>query len=218
MSLKSLEWRVPYSENFRYNAHRLIAIGYRKALPQIKSSARRDETHTTGFIAEAIDGWLNQEEPEGFDGYSVLDDPPERSYGGTRAGRSRLRSDLVITYSNRPRNRFVCEAKRLKSGRGVEYIGSDGMGCFISGNYAQNYLEVAMLGYVETKDIAKWKEILWRHVDEKSAELELNSPQKDVNVISEFADEWQSEHRREAISKPPVKIFHILLDCTRPSQ
>ena len=155
MSYKSLEWRVPYSENFRYNAHRLIAIGYRKALPQIKSSARRDETHTTGFIAEAIDGWLNQEEPEGFDGYSVLDDPPERSYGGTRAGRSRLRSDLVITYSNRPRNRFVCEAKRLKSGRGVEYIGSDGMGCFISGNYAQDYLEVAMLGYVETKEYNK---------------------------------------------------------------
>ena len=217
MTRKSLEWRVPYDENFRYNAHKFIAIGYQKALPKIKSSVKRDETHTTGFIAEAMSGWLDREEPDGFDGYGVLDDPPEKSYDGARAGRGRRRSDLVVTYNNSPRNRFVCEAKRLKSGKGAEYIGDDGMGCFINGDYARPYLEVAMLGYVETKSVAEWKGILWQHIDEKSTDLELTPPQQEVSIISELADEWQSKHQRKAVGVP-VKIFHILLDCTRPNE
>ncbi len=208
------EWRVPINEDFRRNAHKLIAIGYQKALPQIKSSSKGDETSTTGFIAEAISDWLMFEEPKGFNGFAVLDDPPEKSYDKTRAGRSRRRSDLVITYNNSPRNRFVCEAKRLKGGKGVEYIGDDGMGCFISGNYARLFSEVAMLGYVETKSIAEWKQTLQEYIAEKETDLELISSQKNIQLIPEFPDEWQSRHKRDAVGTPVV-IFHILLDCTR---
>ncbi|MEZ4629647.1 MAG: hypothetical protein R2880_02845 [Deinococcales bacterium] len=197
---------------FLENAHKLIAIGYRKALVKIKSGVKNEETDITGFIAEAIDDWLISDEAKGFNGFAVLEDSYEVSKDIEKTGRKRMRSDLTITYTNIPRSRFVCEAKRLKIGKGTTYVGNEGMGCFINGSYASNYSEVAMLGYVESKSVNKWKEIIWHEIDRNKEKLKLIASQQNIAIISDFPDEWESNHSRETLDNP-VKILHILLDC-----
>jgi hypothetical protein len=203
------EWQ-PVKNDFIENAHKLIIIGYQGAVARAKSG-NYQEPAITGFIAEAIDDWLESDASKGFDGFDVHDDPPEKSYDGTRTGRERKRSDLVIKYTTAPRKRFACEAKRLNTGRGSEYIGVEGMGCFISGGYARPYSEVGMLGYVETKSLSEWKAILCKEIESKVGELELIIPQTDVNIIPEISNEWRSQHSRSIVGNP-VFIFHILLD------
>jgi hypothetical protein len=206
-----IQWSLPTYEDFRKNVHELIFIGYQAVLSKIKSGENHQETHITGFIAEAIDDWLQLDEARGFYGFDIHDDRFERSHDDARRGRSRLRSDLVVTYNNPIRRRFTFESKRLNKDAG-EYCGKDGMGCFINGLYAPKSSEVAMLGYVETKTTMEWKEILWQHIENKSDELQLCAKQKDVQIFEGFSSEWQSQHSRNLIGIP-VTIFHILLDC-----
>jgi hypothetical protein len=208
------QWSLPTYEDFRKNVHELILVGYQSALSKIKSGKNHQETHITGFIAEAIDDWLQLDEAKGFYGFDIHDDRFERSHDDTRRGRSRLRSDLVVTYNNPVRRRFTFESKRLNKDAGDVYCGKDGMGCFINGLYAPKFPEVAMLGYVETKTIIEWKEILWQHIENKSEELQLFAEQKNIQIIEGFPNEWKSQHRRDIIGEP-VTILHILLDCIR---
>lgn len=200
-------------ERFKRKAHELLYVGYRNSLTTIISSKKYNEPSVTGFIREAIRDYAftNLE----YDGFYVEENRPENSPGNVRTGSQRLLPDLIIHFAESPRLELVCEAKRLnqRSGRS-EYTGVEGMGCFTNADYATDQSEVAMLGYVETKSVAEWKEILRQHIEKKSAELELNSLQKDVRIIPEFTDEWQSEHERKAVGVP-VKIFHILLNCVR---
>ena len=55
-----------------------------------------------------------------------------------REGKKRPQPDLIIEGNMQGRPEYVFEAKRLKkNGFGVgKYLGSDGLGCFVSGKYA----------------------------------------------------------------------------------
>src|SRR5581483_2390114 len=74
--------------------------------------------------------------PDWCDMIDILDDPPIP--GGGRTGRGRWRPDLIFkSMERRPRPTYHFEAKRLRAqGNVKEYLGADGLGCFISGKYA----------------------------------------------------------------------------------
>jgi hypothetical protein len=110
------------------------------------------------------------------------------------------------------------EAKRLrKKGSGgrsygvSSYIGSDGMGCFISGLYTSRYDEAAMLAYVQSDSLAYWQEKVKKKIDDSADSLCLKPPQQDVNIIDAFGLEWTSTHERDV--DRPITNYNILIVC-----
>ena len=70
-----------------------------------------------------------------------------------------------------------------------------------------------MLGYILSDTPGIWHTWLVKAIDKKKSMLRLISSQQDIVVIKAFPLEWVSEHGRES-SDIPIKIYHILLDCT----
>lgn len=198
-----------FPKRFVVDVHQLLAWGYQDAHSRIRSATtdkEKEETAITGFIAEAIEDRIDDlNRPKWCKDYSVYDDPFERHDG--RSGRSRLRSDLRIKSNMTGGPKFIFEAKRLRTPgfSAGKYVGTGGMGCFISGLYASRYDEAGMIGYVQSNDLAHWQEM----VKEK---IGLIPPQQDVQVVDAFPLEWMSYHQRKSVGRD-ISIYHILLDC-----
>lgn len=205
---------APVWAAFRRHSHRFLAIGYQEALPRILAEPD-EETDITGYICEALKDWFRSH-PKESEGFEVHDDPPLRQSGKT--GKRRSRTDIIITYAAGMRPEFFFEAKRLHRKKAVaaRYTDAGGMGCFISGRYARNYNETAMIGYVQTETPQRWHDELRERVQNESVALQLNGSEIAVRFQGAFPLEWASIHRREGNS--PLSILHILLDCRKPAQ
>ena len=205
------EYFGDYPRSFRIQVHQLIAWGYEDARQLIKSN-NEQETAITGFIAEAIEDRLVANCTSWFNHYSVKDDPPIRKRGSS--GRSRPRTDLVIQANFMGRPEYIFEAKRLRrNGYGADkYIGSEGMGRFVSGLYASKYDEAGMLGYVQSDSLVHWQGKVKAAIDSNSYPLCLKSTQHDEAVIDYFPLEWVSKHDRASLGRS-IDVSHILLDC-----
>lgn len=202
---------LPTWAAFQRHCHRFLAIGYQEALPRIQSEPD-EETDITGYICEALDQWFRDHPDESFV-FFVKDDPPLSGSG--RTGKRRLRTDLIISYAAGNRPEFFFEAKRLYgvSDSASRYTGKNGMGCFISGRYASQCPEAAMIGYVQSDTLEDWQSSLQRRVDERRSELKVERITAPVSFESSFPLEWSSLHRRESLAS--IGLFHILLDCRK---
>ncbi len=210
------EYFVPFLPEFREHAHLLVHWGYEDARHRIQrpeNTKDKEEPSITGFLAEAIEDRLNAPEQSSWcKHYSVHDDPPIKTKG--RSGKYRLRVDLIIKSTSTGRPQYVFEAKRLKKNKHQVsgYTGLDGMGCFISGDYASRYAEAGMLGYVQSDGLAEWKDKVKSKIDRDAKKLSLTGSQRDEQVIDAFPLEWVSEHNRNSVGRS-ITIYHILLDC-----
>ncbi len=208
----------PWEVAFRKNAHHLIYVGYGAGRTKIMTS-KHEEEHITEFIVCGIKDWMRRRDrPSWCKYYSVHEEAPVSREG--KHGKSRPRTDIFIELTSRQRPEYVFEAKRLRTkGYGAgKYTGVGGMGCFTEGIYAEGYSEAAMLGYVQSNTLNEWKKRVMKSITENAASLYLQSALFDEVVIAEFPLEWVSEHARiKAIGKP-IKIYHVLLDCTPPLQ
>ena len=208
-------WRE-YEISFREDAHQLLAWGYQAARHLITSS--QEETDITGFIAESIQAKLNSADiDERFNRYGLKEDNPVASE--RRTGKRRLRLDITIESSQRPRHllrpQYIFEAKRLCRPNQMlgNYLGDEGLLRFLQGRYAAECPEVAMVGYVQTETISHWATALGTRFDKDPANrFCLIEKYSQVSVIPHLTDEWVSGHSRE--SQLPVTIFHIFLDCS----
>lgn len=200
-----------YSAGIKDHIWQLLSWGYNDSRRKV-GSAEVQEPDITGFIAEAInDRFRLKEAPKWSMKYSVHENKPERSTC-ERTGNSRLKPDIVIQMHVMGRPEFSFEAKRLRT-KGFpanKYTGADGMGCFISENYASGYPEAVMLGYVQSDSVEHWKEMLIKEIDGNSAALGLIPPQGEDPVIPHFPTKWVSSHLRP--TEPPITLHHILLD------
>ncbi len=202
---------VPVWAAFRRHCHKFIAVGYEQAISRIQNGPD-EETDITGYLCEAIDEWFRAHAQDSSC-FFVRDDPP---IGGTaRTGKRRLRTDIIISFAAGNRPEFFFEAKRLHRTKASasRYSGLDGLGCFITGRYANRYHEVAMIGYVQTDTMQHWHTALQSKVEKDWHELKIESIEKSVFFSDAFPLEWASLHRREGLM--PVKVFHILLDCRK---
>lgn len=210
----TLEYFGPLAKSFREKVHTLIVLGYVEATRRAKLNHTQDETEITGFICEAIDAaFCRLDAPNWYRYYSVYDDPHVR--GAKRAGKHRLRADIIIKWHSAGRPEYVFEAKRLSRNTHEvsKYIGADGLGCFVSGSYAGRYDEAGMLGYVQSDTLVYWKDKILRSLEKKAddAGVLLQSPQRDVCIIDELPTEWISRHCRPTVGRP-IAIYHILLN------
>lgn len=202
---------TPVWAAFRRRCHRLLAIGYREALPRILNEPDQ-ETDITGYICEELKIWFRQN-PNDSPCFDVHDDPPLAGSGKT--GKRRARTDIIINFTAGNRPEFFFESKRLhrKKAPGSRYTDAGGMGCFISGRYASNYSEAAMIGYVQTDTPGRWHSELQERVRNKADELKFEGSEAAVKFQEAFPLEWASTHRRDGLGS--VRLFHLLLDCRK---
>lgn len=102
------------------------------------------------------------------------------------------------------------EAKCLRAGSHPisGYTGNDGLQLFVNGEYAQNQLFGAMLGYMQSGDAAYWTSQLFASIQSGTSLV------GDCTVLTEFAFEhaYLSHHGRTGLTN--IAMHHFLLPCT----
>ena len=147
----------------------------------------------------------------------VADDPPVNAPG--RLGKQRRRVDVEFERSERGAAfHFHCEAKRLyRSDSVLEYLGNEGLGMFLAGEYAHDEEIGGMLGYVQTEGVAEWLARLSAALANGRAKYAVTSDGafEVAGIIPEMPQIHRSRHERAAVGQP-ILIFHTLLMFTSP--
>ena len=201
-----------YRQVFLVRVHRLLRLGYERLDRSACDAA--DEEEISGELGDAIEFVLNDtSSPPWMDFFHVHNEKPVRD--PERKGKRRRRLDIRIdSAEQRPRTRFPFEAKRLAEGHGVgTYLGEDGLGRFLRGQYARSEDMAGMLGYVQSGEPEAWAASIGRTLSE--------SPQKYCIVegmnwqhnllLGGVEQTYRSSHRRQRFNRV-IDIYHTLLN------
>jgi hypothetical protein len=200
-----------YESVFVRRVHRLIAMGYSTLTPCEFAPAQEEEI--TGELVKAIDGVLNREAaPVWSSWFSVHEEP--RVHDPHRRGKRRLRLDIRIDCSQvKPRSRLCFEAKRLGPGHGTaDYVGSEGLQCFIEGSYARNETIAGMLGYVQGGTPEEWAVKIEKAVTMAASSAKNQVPRlwRQHPLVPELQYTYYSSHERPGIGSM-IDVYHTLL-------
>jgi hypothetical protein len=135
-----------------------------------------------------------------------------------RMGKRRLRIDIeIIKGQQGPRPRFRFEAKRLRDAASRrEYLGDDGLGCFLHGRYARDDEIAGMIGYVQEGTVEAHATALERVL--LSDPTRYSAQGCDQWMKTELVDKlitYRTEHNRRALL-PPIILLHTLLSFADP--
>jgi hypothetical protein len=195
---------------FVRRVHQLVLLGYERLTPSTYGKA--EEPSITGDLVEAIDQVLSERYEPWMSMFSVHDDPPVND--GRRKGKRRKRVDLRIdSGAVRPRARFRFESKRLGRRHTVKiYLGTDGLGCFLRGDYAREEDQAGMLGYVQRGNLSDWGNKIAQELAKTPAlyAVDSASPFCIKSTWSAASQAYHSGHNRTAVGRP-ILIDHILL-------
>jgi hypothetical protein len=196
---------------FVRRVHELIAVGYARLC--VREHTDAEEEAITGCLVEAIEAVLDDPTgPEWFCYYHVREE--SRISAPDRKGKRRLRLDIRIDSSEqRPRAHFPFEAKRLgKKLSAGRYLGCDGLGCFVSGNYGREGRLGGMLGYVQSGSLAGWAvkiETAMRK-NAKAFHGRVLSPWRREGIVEGLDHTYRSGHDRPSVGIT-IEIYHTLL-------
>jgi hypothetical protein len=203
--------RPVYELAFVRRCHQLIGLGYANLAPP--SLSAEEEPAITGELVRAMKSIQeSQGAPRWMIYLHIADDPPVNNAG--RFGKRRRRVDIEFERSQRGRRpRFQCEAKRLhKSDSLAKYLGTDGLGRFLAGDYSRDEDAAGMLGYVQTRGVADWSGDLHATLDDHRVQYGISSSGAlaPADLGAEPIATWRSEHRRAPVGRP-IAIYHSLL-------
>jgi len=195
-----------FQRQFIIDVHRMLYRGYRDCQKKVQSDMY--EEYITGCIGDYIDELLkgNPDFMKQSKYYFLKEEDPVRGEP-EKQGKYRQRKDLVFQFSiPTPRIEFVFEAKRLKSKTHpvTNYIGKEGLQCFVNNEYAKKYQFAGMLGYVQTDTLSYWMNDLKKKLPQNSSNF------KKVSIIKELSEEFTTVHART--KNTDILIFHVLLD------
>src|SRR5215510_571611 len=149
--------------------------------------------------------------------FSVYDDPPvnESITASRRRGKRRRRVDIKFDSSEfSPRTHFCFEAKRLGKGNPVSrYLGTDGLGCFLSGSYAGTERRGGMLGYVQSDHEQIWAAKIDKAFTSSPESFGLQTKRNHFRlcqISAQLHHTYVSEHRRTTNGKR-LQIYHSFL-------
>ncbi len=200
-----------YRKVFVARVHQLLLLGY-KRLDKPESLSEQEEPAITGKLVEQIDAVLDDRTSAQWVMYfQVKDDPPEND--GVRTGKRRRRVDIeFVSGPYRPRQRFSFEAKWLgKDNPLAVYLGSDGLGCFLAGQYAAKDEDAGMLGYIRTDSPEKWAGKLGDSLKETAERYAVCSGcgWKKHSFKGGPGHTFHTRHRRD--DGREIEIYHSLL-------
>ena len=173
--------RPLYKLSFIRRCHQLLACGYAKLRPATLEAEQ--EPAITGELVRAMKSVQERPDAPRWMVYMhIADDPPVNAPG--RFGKKRRRVDIEFERSERGRRpRFQCEAKRLYQSDSLEkYLGEDGLGRFLAGDYSRDEDVAGMLGYVQTRSVADWGGDLRSALDENRTQHEISSSEPLVSA------------------------------------
>jgi hypothetical protein len=205
-------FRKEYTRSFLEAVHAVLFAAVKRL--QRRALMGFDEVAITGVLVRELNAIVQSPRAptRGFL-LSIHDDPPIDA--GVKTGKRRPRVDIQIEkVSPGPRIRFSFEAKRLRkdspSSR-AEYIGEDGLGCFVSGRYAAHVPWGGMLGYVESGGMKDWIMSVGDAIARKgSLECFLEGHWNSPEFSFQHAPCRCSRHHRQG--QADVLIFHSFLD------
>lgn len=199
--------RQDFSDAFIRNAHHILLGGY--ALLDAPAYHSSEEDEITGDLAREIMNFIASSPESWMRCYQVHDQHPVTAPGGPRTtrrvGKRRPKIDLqLVANAGTGFSRFSWEAKRLGKGHGLAaYLGPEGLGCFLSGQYAPDCDFGGMLGYVQSGNPTSW--------DTKIRESLTSGPdQLTLPANTPSSRRLVSIHPRQSVGKP-ITIHHTLL-------
>jgi len=200
-----------FRRTFLVRAHRLLHLGYSRL--DANAYASSEETDITGELRGAMEAVIDDPKATAWLNLFYVEDEHHVN-DAKRKGKWRKRVDIRVTASRpRPRNHLSFEAKRLSDTTSVgDYLGDEGLGCFLSGDYAASDGEAGMLAYVQSRSLDEWSAALKKRLGDESMAFNIT----DGIVWSEHPFRggppmtFHSRHFRKSIGKH-IDIFHSLL-------
>lgn len=206
------EGAQPYLNSFIKDVHGILAHGFRAM--KGKDLTGHDEPAITGVLVRAIRSFLASDGcPPRWQRYHAQDEVPESDDDEVlRRGKQRPRVDIEFRrVSSGEHPVFKVEAKRLRDKDSLsDYLGSEGLGCFLTGRYSRKRDHAGMLGYVERGSLQEWAQRLQRALERHDSII------RDGNFWSrqmelELEHCYLTRHRRVNVGRT-VHIYHTLLD------
>ena len=202
-----------YRRVFRRHVFQLLKWGY----DRLNASAYRasEEEDITGELVKALNEIIEDRSCPYWVGNMYIGEDPHVNVDG-RKGKRRKKIDIEfvrVQYSPRPR--FFFEAKRLSAGTHAttgKYLGPEGLGEFLSGNYGRDVDEAGMLGYIQSHTSQYWAEKIRNSLDNEHNPYQLlpDGGWAEIKIIEELDNCYQTKHNR-LIGKSPMTILHCLL-------
>ena len=196
-------------EGLRRHAHQILAGGYARLIPADYTQTKEPEI--TGRLCKAMSEFMAEDDaPRWIVHYAIRDDPKLNVHG--LDGEHRPRIDIEVERVQRgPRPLFRFEAKRLGSGHPLSsYLGSEGMGAFLSGYYPICHPDAGMLGYLQKNEAHDWCEDLAEELNANPLNYRYIIAEGFIlHPLATGLSTWRSAHSTEAGS--PLAVWHTLL-------
>lgn len=211
--VKGTDDREDYQLVFRKQVFQLLKWGYERL--EALQYQNSDEEEITGDLAREIEDIVQDRSfPNWVGRYSVHEEKPITT--NQRKGKKRQRLDIEIErirHGQRPRYAF--EAKRLCANTHATmgaYLGNEGLGEFISGNYAADAEEAGMLGYVQSDTPEAWSKKAMQKFENNPNLLNIcdDSKWKKTSVLPDLNYCYFSRHYR-ITNRNPIKLYHLFL-------
>ncbi|MCX5646869.1 MAG: hypothetical protein NTZ17_19650 [Phycisphaerae bacterium] len=194
------------------NVHRLLALGYRR-LDAPKYHNADENLMTQDLTAALRKATQDVRNPRWTCWFSIHEKPKQNDEH--LKGNSRLELDIVFERTQRGLHpHFVIEAKRLGPDHPIgEYLGPEGLGAFISCEYAREHDDAGMLGYVQSKTLDDWSSSLESRLATSPGKysVEPTGTWQRYSFRGGPAMTYRSCHKRPT-GRRPITIYHTLLD------
>ncbi|QTA92522.1 hypothetical protein [Desulfonema magnum] len=205
--------RGDYQLAFRKHVFQLLKWGYDR-LDALQYQDWEEEEITSDLARELDEIVQDRSYPRWVGRYSVHEEKPITT--SDRKGKKRQRLDIEIErlrHGRRPRYSF--EAKRLCANTHATmgaYLGPEGLGEFLSGNYAAEENEAGMLGYVQSDTPEAWSE---KAQDKFRSDPDLvqayaGGTWSDTSILSDSDYCYCSCHQRITVGRP-ITLYHLFL-------
>jgi len=219
MSIKSASDRASQSTPdpvvrlaFVGNVHKLIALGYSR----MDRQGYRDSGENLlnqDFVA-ALRA-VTQDGPAWACHFAIHE--KQKQNDGVLEGNDRFELDFCLERTQRgPHPSFIIEAKRLGTSHPLStYLGPEGLGAYISCEYAKDHCDAGMLGYVQSKTVAAWCNLLATELGVSPGNSAVHQSGKwKLNTFRDGpGNTYRTRHNRK-LQRPPITVFHTLLDFT----
>ena len=199
-----------YQTSFVTRSHSLVRMGYERL--DARTFASHQEEEITGELTRAMQCALQDtRSPRWAKNFWAHEET--RVHGHQRLGKRRFRIDIEIMrhgVAQRPRFRF--EAKRLyDTGSRNEYLGKEGLGCYLDGRYASDDAMAGMLGYVQQGTVKAHAESLAKTLKahQKTYCVAERGQWTELPVVKMLST-FRSIHKRSR-PLPRIVVLHTLL-------